>query len=508
MASSGNQSTGQERSRRKSRARGGLGQGLGALIPDAEPVHAKEEKPLDILFPDLTGNSKPASARGGSARELLSPRPGRKSVSRETSVSSAPEAFQSADSHPEGVASVRGAPSRGARIVALGGDNVEENSTARGDRPSRAGTVSRETKVEGQRKPSSQPRAKRAKPSNEEHSPAAQHLPEPGSGGLDDLSGAKGVNDVSRETEEIIPGLSEGQPLAKVPGATFGQVPPEWIIPNLKQPRQVFDEDELDELAKSLAEVGVLQPVVVRRITAESLAEEGQAGRLEKALEEQPDARYELIMGERRWRASRRAGLETIPMIVRDTTEDELLREALIENIHRVQLNALEEAAAYQQLIDDFGYSQEQLSERVSKSRSQVANTLRLLRLPASIQRMLAAGVLSPGHARALLSLKSESQMLALADRIVSEGLSVRGVEDIVRVQAPIASTPKARNTAAPSAEALRIADAMSEMLSTTVKVMQGAKKGKVVIEFADAEDLHRIFTQLQSPDTERAGEQ
>lgn len=300
-------------------------------------------------------------------------------------------------------------------------------------------------------------------------------------------------------TENSAPGATVSGPLASVPGVTFGQVAPEWIIPNLKQPRQVFDEDELDDLAASLSEVGVLQPVVVRRITAESLGEEGQAERLEEALRERPEARYELIMGERRWRAAQRAGLSTIPIIVRDTTEDELLREALIENIHRVQLNALEEAAAYQQLMEDFGYSQEQLSKRVSKSRSQVANLLRLLRLPGSIQRMLASGVITPGHARALLSLESESRMRALADRIVSEGISVRATEELVRSRAAEPEKARRRPQAKASVEALRIADEMAEILSTTVKVTQGAHKGKVVIEFADGSDLQRIFRQFQS---------
>ena len=201
--------------------------------------------------------------------------------------------------------------------------------------------------------------------------------------------------------------------LVEVPGATFGLIPTDWIVPNLKQPRSVFDPDELKELAGSIGEVGVLQPIVLRRITDETLSEPGQQERLKEALREQPEARYEIVMGERRWRASQLAGLQQIPAIVRSTQEDQLLRDALLENLHRAQLNPLEEAAAYNQLLEDFACTQEELSMRIARSRPQIANTLRLLKLPASVQRQVAAGVLSAGHARALLGLKDSSVVSA-----------------------------------------------------------------------------------------------
>lgn len=252
------------------------------------------------------------------------------------------------------------------------------------------------------------------------------------------------------------------------------------ITPNPRQPRQSFDEDTLEELALSIQEVGLLQPVVVRRVMP---------------------GRYELIMGERRWRACQRAGLDHIPAIVRGTTDDDLLREALMENLHREQLNPLEEAAAYQQLLDDFGATHDELAHKVGRSRPHISNTIRLLHLPPAVQRRVAAGVLSAGHARALLALDDPDAQDRLAHRIVAEGLSVRAVEEIVAMggdQPPKARRSAARQPTAPGLTAL--ANQLSDVFDTRVKVELGRHKGKIVVEFATLDDLKRIVTTM-SPD-------
>ncbi len=244
------------------------------------------------------------------------------------------------------------------------------------------------------------------------------------------------------------------------------------ISPNPKQPRTVFDEQQLNELAASIKEVGLLQPPVVRSIG---------------------DGKYQLIMGERRYRASKLAGLKSIPVIIRQTPDNQLLREALVENIHRSQLNPLEEGAAYQQLLNDFGYTHDELADRLGKSRPAITNTMRLLNLPASVQRRVAAGVLTAGHARALLSLSDEKEIEALANRIVAEGLTVRAVEEIVATGgAKIkGGTVKRGKLLAPRLK--EIGDQLSDALDTRVSVELGKKKGKIVIEFATVEDLERI---------------
>jgi len=266
----------------------------------------------------------------------------------------------------------------------------------------------------------------------------------------------------------------DGQGPAPVPGATFAELPIDAITPNPRQPRQVFDEEAMAELVFSVKEVGLLQPVVVRPLGG---------------------GRYELIMGERRWRASREAGLDRIPAIVRDTLDDDLLRDALLENLHRSQLNPLEEAAAYDQLLKDFGCTHEQLAGRIGRSRPQISNTLRLLKLPPSVQRRLAAGVLSAGHARALLALDNADAQDRLAHRIVAEGLSVRAVEEMVAVpDADNQDKPSRMRAKAPTAPGLvDLAGRLSERLETRVKVELGRSKGKIVIEFASLDDLQRI---------------
>lgn len=291
-------------------------------------------------------------------------------------------------------------------------------------------------------------------------------------------------------SERARPG--ERRDLVQVPGATFGELRIEWIIPNTRQPRRTFDEDELRELADSISEVGVLQPIVVRPIDAGA----ERSPQLLSALREHPEARYELIVGERRWRAAGMAGLKSVPAVVRRTSDDDLLRDALLENLHRTQLNPLEEAAAYQQLLQDFGCTQEELSGRIARSRSQIANTLRLLRLPPTVQGKVAAGVLSAGHARALLSLGSAEDMERLAERIVAEGMSVRGAEEAARLVQTGAKTPRRRRraAAAPVSETgRRVVDLLSDLCETRVTIHESARRGRIVIEYAGSEDLQRL---------------
>jgi ParB family chromosome partitioning protein len=275
--------------------------------------------------------------------------------------------------------------------------------------------------------------------------------------------------------DEVLP-----EPVATAVGAYFAEVPIDSITPNPRQPREVFDEDALAELVTSIKEVGLLQPVVVRQVGSE---------------------RYELIMGERRWRACREAGLERIPAIVRATDDEKLLLDALLENLHRAQLNPLEEAAAYDQLLKDFNCTHDQLADRIGRSRPQVSNTLRLLRLSPPVQRRVAAGVLSAGHARALLSVDDSEEQDRLAHRIVAEGLSVRAVEEIVTLMGsrPQSTSrtkgPRAGGRLSPALTDL--ASRLSDRFETRVKVDLGQTKGKIVVEFASMEDLDRILDTL-----------
>jgi ParB family transcriptional regulator, chromosome partitioning protein len=271
--------------------------------------------------------------------------------------------------------------------------------------------------------------------------------------------------------------------LRQVAGAYFEEVAVGSITPNPRQPRRTFDEEALEELAASITEVGLLQPVVVRKLG---------------------EGKYELVMGERRWRASQRAGLEYIPAIVRETPDTDMLRDALLENLHRQQLDPLEEAAAYQQLLDDFGATHEQLAQKVGRSRPHISNTLRLLNLPPAVQKRVAAGILSAGHARALLSLDDSQAQERLAQRIVAEGLSVRSVEEIVALGDDKPDKQARRPaTAKPVAPALRhLSDRLSDLFETRVKVEMGRSKGKITVEFATIDDLERIVKAM-SPDAD-----
>ncbi|GAB2558511.1 ParB/RepB/Spo0J family partition protein [Leucobacter ruminantium] len=273
------------------------------------------------------------------------------------------------------------------------------------------------------------------------------------------------------------------QSLQEVPGARLTRLEVADIVPNRSQPRTEFDEEALEELTHSVREFGVFQPIVVREI--------------ENAPVEGPH--YELIMGERRLRASKRAGLDTIPAIVRSTADEHMLRDALLENLHRAQLNPLEEASAYQQLLSDFGITQEQLAERIGRSRPQISNTIRLLKLPEPVQARVAAGVLSAGHARAVLALDGDSEaMQKLADKIVNEGLSVRAAE-AVAAETPKRRLPKPR-AGGVQAQLGEIAERLGDRFDTRVSVKLGAKKGQIILDFATIADLKRILSELGDP--------
>ncbi len=304
--------------------------------------------------------------------------------------------------------------------------------------------------------------------------------PEHGSASDTSLEAGSGEGEASESSMERSDGASS--PLADVvrpdgaagtvAGAYFAELPIEQVVPNQRQPRQVFEEEALAELVHSITEVGLLQPVVVRRSGADS---------------------YELVMGERRWRASQEAGLTTIPAIVRETDDSDMLRDALLENLHRAQLNPLEEAAAYGQLLDDFGCTHDDLAQRIGRSRPQISNTLRLLKLSPAVQRRVAAGVLSAGHARALLSVEDGDLQDRLAQRVVAEGISVRGLEEIVSVgdHGDRSAAARRRKPVAPGLADL--AERLSDRFETRVKVDLGRSKGKITVEFASLDDLRRI---------------
>jgi ParB family chromosome partitioning protein len=277
-------------------------------------------------------------------------------------------------------------------------------------------------------------------------------------------------------------GQPELAPTASVPaGSYFADLPLDSISPNPRQPRTVFDEDAMNELVESVLEVGMLQPVVVRPLGG---------------------SKFELVMGERRWRAAQQAGVDTIPAIVRETVDHALLRDALLENLHRADLNPLEEAAAYQQMLEDFGCTQEELAGRIKRSRPQISNTIRLLRLPPTVQRRIAAGVISAGHARALLAIEDPAGQERLADRIVAEGLSVRAVEELVTVgEATNQLARRQRQAKLVAPKVKDLAERLSDHFDTRVRVELGRTKGKIVIEFATVDDLERIVALIGMPD-------
>lgn len=412
--------------RKGARKHAGLGRGLGALIPQASEQTPHSAPSAPSRPLDVFfPEGSSAGKRGGSAKDLLQPKRGTTSSKKKRPTMPSVEA----------AGGRRGAGSRSG----LGGGNDGSDSRQKAARvPAKDASVNEVDKREEQ--------------------------------------------NVSRETSvdlELLP----------VPGASFAEIAIDQIVPNTKQPREVFDEDDLKELSASIKEVGVLQPVVVRSIPAK-----GRSEKLTEFLAEKPEARFELIMGERRLRASELAGEITIPAIIRETEDGDLLRDALLENLHRAQLNPLEEASAYQQLMADFGATQEELAKRIARSRPQIANTLRLLKLPPSVQKKVAAQVITAGHARALLSLSTPEEMERLAERIVAEGLSVRTTEEIVRLgKAKATPRPRARQQRPLSQLGESVVSALSDAYDTRVTITEGRKKGRIVIEFAGSEDLQRI---------------
>ena len=412
--------------RKGARKHTGLGRGLGALIPQASEQTPQNAPSTPSRPLDVFfPEGSSAGKRGGSAKDLLQPKRGTASSKKKRPSMPSVEA-------------AGGRRGGGSRSALGGGINGSDSRKANPRVPAGAATV-------------------------------ASH-------------DAHADDNVSRET-------SVEHELLPVPGASFAEIAIDQIVPNTKQPREVFDEDDLKELSASIKEVGVLQPVVVRSIPVK-----GRSEKLKEFLAEKPDARYELIMGERRLRASELAGETTIPAIIRETEDGDLLRDALLENLHRAQLNPLEEASAYQQLMADFGATQEELAKRIARSRPQIANTLRLLKLPPSVQKKVAAQVITAGHARALLSLSTAEEMERLAERIVAEGLSVRTTEEIVRLgKAKATPRPRARQQRPLSQLGESVVSALSDAYDTRVTITEGRKKGRIVIEFAGSEDLQRI---------------
>ena len=412
--------------RKGARKHTGLGRGLGALIPQASEQTPQNAPSAPSRPLDVFfPEGSSAGKRGGSAKELLQPKRGTAPSKKKRPSMPSVEA----------AGGRRGASSRGA----LGGGINGSDSRQKAARVPATGSAANE-------------------------------------------ADQRDEQNVSRET-------SVDHELLPVPGASFAEIAIDQIVPNTKQPREVFDEDDLKELSASIKEVGVLQPVVVRSIPAK-----GRSEKLTEFLAEKPEARYELIMGERRLRASELAGETTIPAIIRETEDGDLLRDALLENLHRAQLNPLEEASAYQQLMADFGATQEELAKRIARSRPQIANTLRLLKLPPSVQKKVAAQVITAGHARALLSLSTPDEMERLAERIVAEGLSVRTTEEIVRLgKAKATPRPRARQQRPLSQLGESVVSALSDAYDTRVTITEGRKKGRIVIEFAGSEDLQRI---------------
>ena len=294
--------------------------------------------------------------------------------------------------------------------------------------------------------------------------------------GLGALIPTELVNNVATSSNSVAQPVNAN--LITVPGITFSEIDLNQIKPNAKQPRQIFEEDALTELTFSLKEIGLLQPIVVRAVGTNQ---------------------YEIVAGERRFRAAKLAGFTKIPALIRDTLDTHMLRDALLENLHRAQLNPLEEAAAYQQLLEDFGGTQEELAAKLGRSRPQVTNTMRLLKLPPTVQKRVAAGVLSSGHAKALLGLAQSIDIENLASRIVAEGLSVRATEEIVSMGPTGSSAAGAKKLPTLKAPGLtELADRLGDKLDTRVSITMGKAKGKVVIEFSTLEDLRRIVAEIE----------
>ncbi|WP_127573680.1 ParB/RepB/Spo0J family partition protein [Georgenia faecalis] len=461
--------------------RRGLGKGLGALIPSSPT----QSRPIDVFFADSPredGGGRPAGTRGGGVAEILLGGAGDATATNGSSNGNgagngvheaARNESTAATAATSTAATSTAATSTGADTSAAHGDSPsapEAEGAAAQARTTAEPVAAAEPATAAPEAPTAAPE----EPTTAVEAPTTTAV-QPTAVAAEPAASVEVPSDDAADDGDLV----------AVPGAYFAEVPVDDIVANRRQPRQVFDEEELEELAASIREVGVLQPIVVR------------------ALPDGDEAPFELIMGERRWRASRLAGNATVPAIVRETGDTDLLRDALLENLHRAQLNPLEEAAAYQQLLEDFGCTHEELASRIARSRPQISNTLRLLKLPPLVQRRVAAGVLSAGHARALLGLSDGAAMERLAQRIVSEGLSVRTTEEIIALgDEPIQPEMRRRPRAgAHSAELNDLAVRLADQLDTRVKVALGQRKGRINIEFASLDDLNRIIRLLAPAD-------
>jgi ParB family chromosome partitioning protein len=442
--------------------RRGLGRGLGALIPSAP----EGERPVDLFFASAD-RLAPAPVAEDDAASTDTPSGAGSGSSRSTQWDAA---------MASGRLAIRTRNGRRARSEAPALDQAPGEGSASGlvepveagSEPGAAASELVDSELVGS--DAGSPAAAATQPGAAPVPTGAEEAAAPGS----PEATAAPVGGEASDDGELVP----------VPGARYAEIPVGEIRPNTWQPRTVFDETDLEELVASIKEIGVLQPIVVR-------PHRGDGGG------------YELIMGERRWRATQEAGLETIPAIVRDTDDSDMLRDALLENLHRAQLNPLEEAAAYRQLLDDFECTHEELAARIARSRPQISNTLRLLKLPPLVQRRVAAGVLSAGHARALLGLTDGAEIERLAQRIVSEGLSVRATEEIVALMASGGGEKKRRAPrAGQRSEAIdELASRLSDRFETRVKVQVGKAKGRLTVEFASVEDLNRILAVMAPED-------
>jgi len=430
--------------------KGGLGRGLAALIPNGPSTNKPRlgEDAANILM----GGSGPLAATTEEPQAVET-----------AETESVPASTRTQKSAKATKKTTKKAPTKAAKKAASA-KNVSDQLAAAHAAVTRPSTRTAGTKLDGasqesREKDKQAPKAATA-PSATPRTPATETA--------QDTKETQKKPNVPQSPEDI--------------GASYQEIPVNQIVPNPHQPRQVFDEEALAELVHSIKEFGLMQPIVVRRAA--------------------DDSGFEIIMGERRWRAASKAGLETIPAIVRETDDGAMLRDALLENIHRVQLNPLEEAAAYQQLLEEFDVTQAELAQRLGRSRPVITNMIRLLQLPVSVQRKVAAGVLSAGHARALLSLQTgaDAQEL-LAARIVAEGLSVRATEEAVMLanRGEEQKPKKPKDKPAPPAFLTQAADRLADGLDTKVTVTMGKRKGKIVVEFGDREDFERIMSIINS---------
>lgn len=430
--------------------KGGLGRGLAALIPNGPSTNKPRlgEDAANILM----GGSGPLAATTEEPQ-----------AAKTAETESVPASTRTQKSAKATKKTTKKAPTKAAKKAASA-KNVSDQLAAAHAAVTRPSTRTAGTKLDGTPQ---EPREK------DKQAPKAATAPS--------VTPRTPTTETTQDTKETQKKPNVPQSPEDI-GASYQEIPVNQIVPNPHQPRQVFDEEALAELVHSIKEFGLMQPIVVRRAA--------------------DDSGFEIIMGERRWRAASKAGLETIPAIVRETDDGAMLRDALLENIHRVQLNPLEEAAAYQQLLEEFDVTQAELAQRLGRSRPVITNMIRLLQLPVSVQRKVAAGVLSAGHARALLSLQTgaDAQEL-LAARIVAEGLSVRATEEAVMLanRGEEQKPKKPKDKPAPPAFLTQAADRLADGLDTKVTVTMGKRKGKIVVEFGDREDFERIMSIINS---------